>query len=418
MVKLSIIIPIYNGETYLEQCIKSILCQTLKELEVLCVDDGSTDHSSQIIKRFQDEDNRIYLFRQENLGAGVARNLAIKKAQGKYLAFLDSDDYYLDKDALELMFNACEANRISACASLRKRIINGIIEPDPLFQNVIKERVLNYCDYQFDYNYQDFIFLREIIIKNNIYFPQYRRFQDPPFLVKVLHAAKQFMIVDTHLYCYRLVDAAFRFNNAKTCDLLCGLIDNLIFAKEKNLNVLFKNTVKRLEYEYTYIIIKNILPDDLHIIKLLMRANHIICSQMKSFNYIIRPLRIVLLYIDQYEKKLMQEINEYDEIVLYGAGRYGQAFLEFLQWNGCLEKVSYIVVSDLKGNLSQIKNISVITLRDLQKIGEKPMLVAVGEQLQSEVEDYLSRNQYCQYEIIKDEFLYMISEEIYYKGGA
>ena len=89
MVKVSVIIPIYNGERYLEQCIRSVLCQTLKELEILCVDDGSTDHSSKIIKRLQDEDRRIRLFQQENQGAGMARNLAMKSAQGKYLAFLD-----------------------------------------------------------------------------------------------------------------------------------------------------------------------------------------------------------------------------------------------------------------------------------------------------------------------------------------
>ena len=128
MVKVSVIIPIYNGERYLEQCIRSVLCQTLKELEILCVDDGSTDHSSKIIKRLQDEDRRIRLFQQENQGAGMARNLAMKSAQGKYLAFLDADDYYMDKDSLELMYDACEANALFACASLRERISEGIMD--------------------------------------------------------------------------------------------------------------------------------------------------------------------------------------------------------------------------------------------------------------------------------------------------
>lgn len=412
MVKISIIIPIYNGEKYLEQCIKSILCQTLKELEILCVDDGSTDCSPQIIKQFQVEDGRIYLFQQENQGAGIARNLAVRNAHGKYVAFLDADDYYVDKNALELMFNACEANGLSACASLRERIINGNIEPDPLFKDTIKGKILDYRDYQFDYNYQDFIFLRDILIKNSIYFPRYRRYQDPPFLVKVLYAAKQFMVIDTHLYCYRLVDIEIRFNNGNTCDLLCGLIDNLIFSRENGLQILFENTVWRLEYEYMYIIIKNILPDDLYILRLLTQANQIICDQKKNPNYIIRPLRAVLLYIDQYEKKLIQKIRGYGELVLYGAGRYGQSFLEFLERNSCLDKVSYIVVSDIKGNFFQIKNIPVITLCDLQRMGEKPMLVAVGEQLQPEIEEYLDRNHYYQYEVLKDEFLDIISKEI------
>lgn len=342
----------------------------------------------------------------------MARNLAMKSAQGKYLAFLDADDYYMDKDSLELMYDACEANALFACASLRERISEGIMESDPLFQDVPKGKILDYCDYQIDYNYQDFIFSRDILVKNKIFFPKYRRFQDPPFLVRALYAAKRFMVIDTHLYCYRLVDAELRFNNRSTGDLLCGLIDNLTFARENNLKILFENTVWRLEWEYMYIILKNILPDDLYILRLLMQANQIICDQEKKPDYIIRPLRAILLYIDQYEKKLLKRIREHNEIVLFGAGRYGKVFLKFLKRNGCLDKVNYVVVSDLKGNLLQVEGISVITLGDLQKIGEKPMLVTVGEQLQPEVKGYLCENNYCQYEIIRDEFLFILSREI------
>lgn len=412
MVKVSVIVPIYNGEKYLNQCIRSVLCQTLKELEVLCVDDGSTDRSAQMIRQFQEEDNRIRLFQQENQGAGIARNLAIQKAQGKYIAFLDADDYYIDENALKLMVEACEAKKLSACASLRKRIIGETTEVDQLFQDAVKGKVLNYQDYQVDYNYQDFIFSRDILIKNKICFPQYRRFQDPPFLVRALYEAKQFTVMDTYLYCYRVTNTELRFNNRNTYDLLCGLIDNLIFAEQNNLKILFENTVLRLEYEYMYIILKNFLPDNLNILKLLMRANQIICDQRHNPDYIIKPLRAVLLYVDQYEKKLLQRVKDKNEIVLYGAGKYGRVFLDFLKRNHLLNKLVYIVVSDLKKNERQIEHVPVITLHDLQKIGQKPMFVTVGEKIQPEVKEYLDRNCYQQYEIVKDEFLYIASREI------
>ena len=117
MVKVSIIIPVYNCETYLEQCIKSVFRQSIKDLEIICINDGSTDSSVEIIEQLQKEDGRIILYHQENQGAGAARNLGIRKAEGKYIAFLDADDYFLDTDALELMFYACKMNGAAVCGS-------------------------------------------------------------------------------------------------------------------------------------------------------------------------------------------------------------------------------------------------------------------------------------------------------------
>ena len=108
MIKISVIIPIYNGEEYLEQCIQSVFNQTLKEIELICVDDGSVDNSVQIIQKYAEKDKRISLFQQKNQGPGPARNFALKHAKGKFVAFLDADDYYLDADALEKMVRTCE----------------------------------------------------------------------------------------------------------------------------------------------------------------------------------------------------------------------------------------------------------------------------------------------------------------------
>lgn len=412
MIKISVIIPIYNAEKYLEQCIKSVLSQTLKELEIICVDDGSTDDSALIIKKLISQDKRIRLLYQTNQGAGIARNQALDKAKGKYVTFLDADDYYIDKDALRLMFEACEANGLSASASLRKCLVDGIIEDGSLFQNVAKGKILDYYDYQIDYDYQNFIFLREILVNNGFYFPNYRRFQDPPFLVKVLYKIRRFMVVDTNLYCYRIVNPEVRFDNKKTLDLLYGLIDNLTFAKENHLETLFQNTIYRLEYEYRTIILKNIDVDNLELLKLLMQANQMICSQKGDSNYIIKPLRMILLYANQYEMKLLERIKDKSEIVLYGAGKYGHAFLEFLKKNHVLNKVVYIVVSDLKGNELYIKNIPVISLEYFLKLEEKSVFVTVGEKIQTEIQRCLEDNGYQHYEIVKDEFLYAISEEM------
>ncbi len=110
MVKISVIIPVYNEELYLEQCLDSVCNQTLREIEILCIDDGSTDASLNILEQFANKDFRIKVFRQWNQYAGTARNLGIQKAQGKYLCFLDSDDFFAP-DLLEKMYQAAEENQ-------------------------------------------------------------------------------------------------------------------------------------------------------------------------------------------------------------------------------------------------------------------------------------------------------------------
>ena len=109
MVKVSVILPIYNEEQYLAQCLDSICNQTLKEIEIICVDDGSTDSSLHILRKYEKQDDRIKVLTQQNQYAGVARNHGMKYATGKYLTFLDSDDYF-EPDMLEKMVLKAEKN--------------------------------------------------------------------------------------------------------------------------------------------------------------------------------------------------------------------------------------------------------------------------------------------------------------------
>ena len=93
-IKVSVIVPVYNGETYLEECMESILSQSYKNIEVIFVDDGSTDRSAELIQSFQERDHRVVLIRQTNQYAGIARNRGFDAATGKYVMFLDADDYF------------------------------------------------------------------------------------------------------------------------------------------------------------------------------------------------------------------------------------------------------------------------------------------------------------------------------------
>lgn len=413
MIKVSIAIPVYNCEEYIEQCIRSVLNQTLKELEIICINDGSTDRSSTIIESLQREDARIYQLHQENQGAGAARNRAIQEASGKYIAFLDADDYYLDVKALDIMFHICETKRISACGSLRKRRRGEIEEPEILFQGAVADKKLAYQDFQLDYNYQSFLFLKDFLIVNNIFFPRYRRFQDPPFLVKVLYEAGSFYIADTYLYCYRALDMTPRFNPLKVRDLLNGLMDNLQFAQEHNLDILFRNTVQRLEDEYADIICKNLSMEDLSLMKLLLKINEIINIFYEKENYVIQPLRTLIFGLSQnlYRKELLREIEGQKEIALYGAGKYGKLFIHFLKSNHLQDKVRCFIVSDLNGNQSKIEGIPVIRLDKFLQEKKKTVYITVRGELQEEIRQVLEGYGYKDYVMVKIEFLHVIATE-------
>ena len=107
MIKVSVIIPVYNVERYLRQCLDSVVNQTLRDIEVICVDDGSTDASPAILASYAARDSRLVVLSQSCSGAGAARNLGMSRARGRYIGFVDSDDF-LAPDMLELRFACAE----------------------------------------------------------------------------------------------------------------------------------------------------------------------------------------------------------------------------------------------------------------------------------------------------------------------
>lgn len=415
IIKMSIIIPVYNGEKYLEQCIKSALRQTLKELEIICVDDGSTDDSMCILRQMQKIDTRITIYHQNNLGAGAARNLALTKARGKYVAFLDADDFYMDNSALELMYEACEEKGVSVCASAKRHMINRVTHTKSTIEVFRKNEigtVLSYKEFQIDYYYQNYIFLRKFLVEHNILFPIYRRYQDPPFFVKAFFLAEHFVAVDTCLYCYRATEDRPKFNSKKTEDLLKGIIDNLIFAEQNELDILFRNTAKRLDDDFAMIIYENMSLNRLNILDLLLKCSQMIGEKYNNPAYVVKPLRLLLIGSNQYEKKLLKDIEMQKEITIYGAGKYGQCFLRFLKKNKLSHKVKNVVVSNLNGNVDNMNGIPVISLeRFLTQEDRQPLIVTVNSENSKAIVELLNQNSYMDYRVLDELFWEQLLQE-------
>lgn len=416
---ISIIIPVFNGEKYIRQCLDSVLSQTLKELEIICIDDGSSDDSKKIIGEYMKRNRNIFLINHpDNQGPGPARNAGIKRARGEYIAFLDADDFYLDIDALEKMYFLCKSNHTLVCGSYRMNLDCGkkkrtrIIKDDSEIAE--KRKIAVYSDYQFDYEYQNFIFNRQMILDSDILFPAYRRFQDPPFLVKALHQAKVFSVADTFLYCYRVSNIVFKLSQSKIRDLLDGLTENLLFAQKHKLDILFQNTVGRIEYEYCSIICHNISNDDTSILERLLNINRIISGDNNADISLIRPLKMLLnnsmSYYAEYECILNKLIEKCSSIAVYGAGKIAAAFLNYLDQKNQIKKIRTVLVTKA-GIEKSLGGIPIIPIDEVQSLDGGIIFIATGAIYHKEICELLNNKGFYDYEIVDDVFLHQLAGE-------
>lgn len=303
--KVTVVIPVYNQEDFISACLDAVLAQDIKDIEVLCINDGSTDQSLKILKEYEQVDPRLTIIDQNNQGVAKARNIGIEKALGEYIIFLDPDDYYPNSEILSKLYNAAVNNNalISAGSfSIFDEEKNEIISEfsDLLYGYTFHEEgFVSYFDYQFDYGFMRFLFKTDFLRRNGFSFPCYKRFQDPPFLVQVLNAAEKFYAITDIVYCYRLGHQSFQWSIDRQLALLSGLADNLKFSKENNLAKLHLLTLMRLEQEYGGVFYWAI--EEPEIFSALVNINALIdtdlipeeylSSGMISNSYLISPLR-------------------------------------------------------------------------------------------------------------------------------
>ena len=204
MVKISVIMPVYNDEEYLSQALESILKQNIDDIEIVCVNDGSVDNSLNILNEYANKYDFIKVFTKENEGSGIARNYALTKASGEYIAYLDSDDEYLNEDALQLMYEtAIEKNADMVSANLKGINLDGTLENNRNLKRFKSEGFITPEEYGIPYSFYKNIFKKSFLVKNNIIFPDLLRGQDPVFLAEILTLTDKIPTVPVDLYGFR-----------------------------------------------------------------------------------------------------------------------------------------------------------------------------------------------------------------------
>ena len=280
--KVSVIIPVYNKKQYLEECFNSISQQTEVNLEIIFINDGSTDGCEDILDEFEKVDKRVKVVSQKNQGVGNARNNGTNLATSPFVMFLDPDDFYPNEKAIETLIDLCEKSN--------SPIAGGTIEKFGEFsfhQGIEKSSsvITDFNELQNCYGFQRFIFRKEFLKKYDICFPSYSRFQDPPFLAKALTCAGQFPMTNLSTYGYRVGHYKLKWTRQKTLDFLSGVRDVLKVCSEAGLERLAKHLVQKINQRQVYYFLK---PEDINILKVLRDSQEFI--DRRNWGFIIKPL--------------------------------------------------------------------------------------------------------------------------------
>ena len=208
MIKISVIVPVYNAGTALNRCIKSLTAQSLKDFELILVNDGSTDNSGKICKGFADTDSRIRYIEKENGGAATARNLGIDTASGKYICFVDGDDY-VDGDMLEFFYDTAEKTGadIVQCGYIMENgssvsaisAADGIVVGSEMNTRIVELKSKNLIDSPCNKAYR-----REFLVNSGVRMPEHEAFEDTDFNLRLLTFSPKIVICDKCFYHYVL----------------------------------------------------------------------------------------------------------------------------------------------------------------------------------------------------------------------
>ena len=275
-IKVSVIIPVYNSQKFIGGCLQQVLAQSLREIEIVCVDDGSTDDSADIIAQTAQRDSRVKLIRQENAGPGPARNAGIAAATGEFVTFLDADDRYSSDDYLRVLYEGAVDNGVDVSGACFYNDHAGRLEkdfsndPDLAGYTFTESGVKSYRNYQFDYGFHRFMFKRSLFefVSDSATgvadvaadanatgtaasgpFPALTFFEDPVFMAQTLYQAGRFFATDQVGYCYRCDYKVPHWTTKKTADLLEGVRRNLEFSREQGLSLLHWYTARHYQLE-------------------------------------------------------------------------------------------------------------------------------------------------------------------------
>lgn len=230
---ISVIVTVYNTERFLRQCLYSICSQTMVDIEIICINDGSSDNSQELLEEFAEKDSRIKVIEQENQGPGAARNVGLSMASGEYVCFIDSDDF-LAPTYLEDLYNSAKKNEadIAICNSFEIDDVTQVVSPNcysigEYIKKLSTDETFNIKDYPDDFFEQfigwpwDKLYSLDFLKKNQVLYPNFNNTEDLPFVLLAMSLAKKISYVSNSVVYHRVNNLSSTSNlvRSKNCEI-------------------------------------------------------------------------------------------------------------------------------------------------------------------------------------------------------
>lgn len=395
--KVSIIIPVYNCEKYIARCLESIIKQTLKEIEIICINDASCDDSFDILNNYQKKDSRIKIIHMPvNKGAGLCRNKGLELASGEYIHFVDADDYMM-LDACEKLYNHMKEKNGDICFHKIKIISENKNNESSVSQGILEKYDGSYIGTglldEFVKNNEFFlypwsvIFKRKLINENKLTFSSLLIGEGGEFVLKALVRAKSASVLDEVLYYYNVHEDSIMGKNSKRSIILLGQISQYIIGVRefaicnnsyglKNFLVQQKKKIKPT--------LDNLSKDELENIEKAIKEDF-----SKYIFYELKNATIEDdLVLDDSITQILEKINS---VILYGAGNITKNILKILNFYGI--ELEAIIVTNRENNPENIYGHKIYQIDELHESQKKEyVLVPLKRRYLDEVKLNLEKN--------------------------
>ncbi|WP_022770306.1 glycosyltransferase [Butyrivibrio sp. NC2007] len=398
--KFSIIVPTYNVEKYLSKCLESILAQTCSDWEAICIDDGSTDSSSIILKRFAEQDLRFRVISQTNQGLAETRNVGIRAAQGDWLLFVDSDDF-IRNDTLEILNKTLVEDNLDAISFETEILYEGdsrerdnkdswyykyhdypnTTSGEKLFEKMMRNN--EYCD-----SACLLAVKKKWILDSDLFFYKGILYEDSIFSMKVFLNASRMRHISSKLYTYRVREASimtsgFSKENVRSRIIVFKELLKLINQRD------YSEEVKKQFFRYVYLVADHIRRMD----KMCENSDEL---QLDATDDFIARILNVSSYKNMINTHILLSgvetiVKNNQRVALYGAGKAGNLMLYFLSSCNLKEKVGCFLVSKKYDLDQKIQGVPLVSLDDYEYRGELVIICVMDYAARKEIMNNLEK---------------------------
>ena len=427
MPKVSVIVPVYNVEQYLAVCLDSILNQTLTEIEIICVDDGSTDRSSLILDNYAVRDQRVRIIHQGNHGYGQSINAGMEVAQGKYIGIVESDDCIL-LDMYEKLYRVAEDLDLDFVKSdcifwwdnlsyLYKHHRNKLDK----YYNRVLDASYRRVVFDFFMNIWTGIYKKDFLDKNEIRCnkTQGASYQDNGFWIQTMSLANKAMWISEAFYLYRQDNPSSSIKSKSKVMAMkeeYDFVEKILEQKNKGYELDICRYFRMLRHKGSFIRISDELKRDycIEIIRDFEKYKELTVQNKEAHSWLQKLYESPDTFCDEFisvKDMVQRQLKKAEYIIIYGAGNCGQKALRILSYQSVIDKVLCFAVSD-KYATSYVGNIPIRCIDDLTQY-KKRAVVVIGAVEQSEVYKQM-RERLKELDFINTLDLYLLTHYFYY----